>query len=90
MKNQVTDNASNLTGMFVCAALGAAVGAGIALLYAPRSGRETREMLARKAEDIRDKTRNVVEQGKQAIARAKGEEPAHATYAGMSTSRTLS
>ena len=29
-------------------AIGAAIGAGVALLYAPRSGRETRELLAEK------------------------------------------
>ncbi len=34
--------------------IGAAVGAGIALLYAPKSGRETRKYLRRKAEDARD------------------------------------
>lgn len=37
-------------------AAGAVIGAGIALLYAPQSGRETRELLARKAGDFRDAT----------------------------------
>lgn len=37
-------------------AAGAVIGAGIALLYAPQSGKETRELLARKAEDLKDAT----------------------------------
>lgn len=34
--------------------VGASVGAGIALLYAPKTGRDTRKMLRRRAEDARD------------------------------------
>jgi gas vesicle protein len=34
--------------------VGATVGAGIALLYAPKIGRDTRKMLRRRAEDARD------------------------------------
>ncbi len=34
--------------------IGAAVGAGIALLYAPRSGKDTRKLIRRKAEDTRE------------------------------------
>lgn len=34
--------------------IGAAVGAGIALLYAPRTGKDTRKLLRRKAEDARE------------------------------------
>jgi gas vesicle protein len=34
--------------------IGAAVGAGIAMLYAPKSGKDTRRLLRRKAEDARD------------------------------------
>jgi gas vesicle protein len=34
--------------------IGGAVGAGIALLYAPRAGRETRKLIRRSAEDTRD------------------------------------
>ncbi len=42
--------------------LGAGVGAGIALLYAPKTGKDTRRYLRRKAEDARDA---VVEAGEQ-------------------------
>lgn len=34
--------------------VGASFGAGIALLYAPKSGKDTRRMLRRKAEDARE------------------------------------
>ncbi len=34
--------------------IGAAAGAGVALLYAPRAGKETRKMIRRSAEDARD------------------------------------
>ncbi len=34
--------------------IGAAIGAGIALLYAPKTGKETRKYLRRKAEDVRE------------------------------------
>jgi gas vesicle protein len=34
--------------------IGAAVGAGIALLYAPVSGKEARKLIRRRAEDARD------------------------------------
>ncbi|HVX65064.1 MAG TPA: YtxH domain-containing protein [Bryobacteraceae bacterium] len=34
--------------------VGAAVGAGIALLYAPKTGRDTRRYLRRRAEDARE------------------------------------
>jgi gas vesicle protein len=55
--------------MWVC--LGAVVGASVALLYAPCSGRETRDVLARKARAIKDKTKHVVEGGKKAFASAR-------------------
>jgi gas vesicle protein len=34
--------------------VGVSIGAGIALLYAPQSGKETRKMIRRKAEDAKD------------------------------------
>ncbi len=42
--------------------IGAAVGAGIALLYAPASGKDTRKLIRRKAGDARD---SIVEAGEQ-------------------------
>jgi gas vesicle protein len=34
--------------------IGAGVGAGIALLYAPKTGRDTRRLIRRKADDARE------------------------------------
>jgi gas vesicle protein len=44
---------------------GAGIGAALALLFAPKSGRETREMLARTATDSRDFINNKVTEGRQ-------------------------
>ena len=43
---------------------GAGIGAVLALLFAPKSGRETREMLARTATDSRDFLTNKVSEGR--------------------------
>lgn len=56
--------------------VGAAVGAGVALLYAPKSGKETRRYLAKTAErskeyvetaarDVADKSKDVYERGRE-------------------------
>jgi gas vesicle protein len=46
---------------------GAGIGAVLALLFAPKSGRETREMLARSATDGRDFISNKVTEGRQMV-----------------------
>jgi gas vesicle protein len=58
------DNGNNL-GWFV---LGAAVGAAVALLYAPQSGRDTRQLIARKTEQSRDA---IVDSSNEALDRGK-------------------
>jgi gas vesicle protein len=57
--------------------LGALSGAAIALLYAPRSGRETREYLGEKAREGREraaeaaaKSREVLNQGRETLSTA--------------------
>ncbi len=48
------NNESSCLGGYLAAfAIGALVGTGAALLYAPRSGKETRELLAQKARDLK-------------------------------------
>lgn len=65
-------------GMWFLAGLG--LGALVGILYAPRSGDETRELLTRKAAESRDRVRNksaelrqqagdYVERGRQAVTR---------------------
>lgn len=52
----MAENDSNQVGGFLVAfALGAVAGAGVALLFAPRSGKETRERIAEKSRDIKNK-----------------------------------
>ena len=46
---------------------GAGIGAALALLFAPKTGRETREALARTATDSRDFVTNKVNEGRQAV-----------------------
>ncbi|MSN27083.1 MAG: YtxH domain-containing protein [Geobacter sp.] len=61
---------------------GAAIGAGLALLYAPKSGREMRENIADLTEDAvdkikeyakeaQDKIKTVIEEGKETIVEKK-------------------
>jgi gas vesicle protein len=46
---------------------GAGIGAVLALLFAPKSGRETRDLLARRATDSRDFLTNKVNEGRQVV-----------------------
>ena len=46
---------------------GASIGAALALLFAPKSGRETRELIARTATDGRDYITNRVTDGRQFV-----------------------
>ena len=58
---------SLLTGLLV----GAVVGAGLALLYAPCTGKDTREWLARKSKELKDRTETAYEEAK-ATMRTEG------------------
>ena len=60
-------------GYLAAFAIGAALGAGIALLYAPRSGRETRDLLASKARDLKDKAEDALNDAKEMIVEKKAE-----------------
>ena len=61
---------SNGKSILVAAAVGAAVGAGVALLFAPCSGQETREWLSRRTRELKDQTTSAIEQGKNSMRRA--------------------
>jgi gas vesicle protein len=52
---------------FTIFAVGALIGAGVALLYAPQSGKETRKLLARKAQLLKDKAQDTVENAQEFI-----------------------
>ena len=47
--------------------LGGIVGAGLALLLAPRSGQETRQKIRELADDVKDKATGYVDQTKQTV-----------------------
>ena len=47
---------------------GAAVGVAIGFLYAPKAGKETRELLKEKAEKTREKVSEVAEKAKETAA----------------------
>lgn len=49
------NNAMRAGGTLGMLALGALAGAAIAMLFAPRSGRDTRDYLARRARDLKTK-----------------------------------
>ncbi len=59
---------ANNSDKFVWFLAGAAVGAGIALLYAPKAGKDTRRFLVKKGEQARDAivetSEDIVERGK--------------------------
>jgi gas vesicle protein len=63
----------NVGSLFVAAAVGAAVGAGAALLLAPCSGKETRGWLADRTRQLKNRTTNAFEVGKEATRRAAAE-----------------
>ena len=52
---------------------GAAMGAGVALLFAPSSGKETRGWLAHKTRSLRGSTSNALGQGLSAVLRVTDE-----------------
>ena len=55
--------------------MGAAIGAACALLYAPKSGKETRDMITQRAQDASDKVsgtgRDLYERGKDVYDRSR-------------------
>src|SRR5207245_7542438 len=51
--------------------LGAVSGAAVALLYAPATGRDTREYLGEKAREGRDRASEAAQKGRQAINQSR-------------------
>jgi gas vesicle protein len=52
----MTEREANVGSVLIAFAAGAIVGAGIALLYAPQSGAETRRLIAERAEELKRST----------------------------------
>ena len=61
--------------------IGASIGATVALLFAPRSGSETREFIAHKARDMREGIKDMYHRGKDRVVHEK-DVISHAIQAG--------
>lgn len=70
----MSDETTSQVGTILTAfAVGALVGAGIALLYAPQSGKETRELIAKKGRDLKGKAEDALDDAKDFIQGKKAE-----------------
>jgi gas vesicle protein len=58
-------------GVLFAFAVGAAVGAAVALLYAPAKGDETREFLNQRAKEGRDRAAEAARQGREMVNRGR-------------------
>ena len=66
-----TDDGGGAGNILLAFILGAVSGAAVALLYAPASGRETRERLAERAEDARAKAAEAAAKGRDAFSQGR-------------------
>ena len=77
-------NKDNAVGLIIGILAGAAVGGVVALLYAPRSGKESRQLISEKAgevtEILKEKAEDVIDTVKEASyeANRKGQAAVHA------------
>jgi gas vesicle protein len=61
------DDGAGAGSVLLAFILGAVSGAALALLYAPTSGRETREFLSERASEGRDRAAEAAERGREAV-----------------------
>lgn len=67
------NNSCPVGGLVMAFAVGALAGATIALLYAPRSGEETRKLIAAKGKELKGKAHDAIEDAKDFIDGKKAE-----------------
>lgn len=65
------DNGCSTGSVFLSFLLGGIVGAGLAMLLAPRSGHETRQKIREFAEDVKDRVVSTAEKGKDLFEQKK-------------------
>lgn len=63
----MTDNGSNGSDKLLFFVVGAGIGASLALLFAPKAGRETRDLIARTANESRDFVSAKVSEGREFV-----------------------
>jgi gas vesicle protein len=64
-------NNDNGAGILVAFIAGAAVGAAVALLFAPATGEETREYLGQRAREGRERAADAARQGRELLNRQR-------------------
>ena len=64
---------SRVGGYLAAFAIGALVGTGAALLYAPRSGKDTRKLLAKKGRELKGKASDAIDDAKDFVQGKKAE-----------------
>ena len=70
----MSENNGSSGGSYLTAAVvGALIGAGVALLYAPYSGKETRKLLARRAKKLKGQAESALEDAKELIREKKAD-----------------
>jgi gas vesicle protein len=67
----MANNGSSAGSLFVAFVLGAAAGAAVALLYAPASGEETRQRIADRAREGRERAEGFVRDGREFVNRQR-------------------
>jgi gas vesicle protein len=67
-----TEN-SNVSTILSALAIGALVGAGIALLFAPQSGTETRDQIAQRGREMKDRAEQALADAKNVLNSKKNE-----------------
>src|SRR5215471_7249973 len=65
------DEGAGAASILLAFMLGAVSGAAVALLYAPATGRETREYLGEKAREGRDRATEAAQKGRQVINQSR-------------------
>jgi len=65
------DRGSSGAGLLLAFVAGAAVGAAVALLFAPASGEETRDYLGQRARDGRERASEAMREGREILNRQR-------------------